>query len=175
MWGANQMTKFIVKRKFLSIFSLSVFNESKKQLFHIKDQWYRRKREYKIHDEFGHVQTRIVKKIGKKHIINKVYMDEQTIATITMNKGYSSKEFVIEPQELVAKPGGSKLTFIVTRDGESFGTIHTKLFRLSNTYTIEIATFSEVFMLIMITLTLFIDEREPSFFSIFKNLNWFIP
>lgn len=102
-------------------------------------------------------------------------MDDLEIATITTNKGYAAKEFMIEPQGLIAKPGRSKLSFIVTRDDEPLGMIHTKLFRLTDTHKIAITTSSEEVMFIMIALVLFIDDREPSFFSIFKKLDWFTP
>src|SRR5699024_639263 len=96
------------------------------------------------------------------------------IATIKTNKGLKTKGFTIDPQGLVTDHNRSKLIYTLMQNDKTVGAISTKLFRLKNTYQINIIDYSEELMFMMIALTIIIDERFTYFGSSFlKKPEWF--
>lgn len=168
------MAKFIVKKTFLELTdSFVVFDESREILYNAKSKGNILNKEFFLYDTSGDLQSHIFKSIDKKHLFYHIDVDGKRLATITTNKGLTTKEFIIDPQGMVTKHNHSKLFFTVIKEGERVGSISTKLFKFKKTYTIQVTEFSKEFMFIMIALTMFIDERDPSFFgSIFKKVDW---
>jgi|SRR5690625_3825308 len=169
------MVKFIVKKTFWELMdSFVVLDKFRKVLYRAKSKRNILNKEFFLYDVSDNLQARISKELDQTHLFYHIEVDGKKVATITTNKGFTTKEFTVEPQEMVTKHNRSKLVCTLIQNGKPVGTVRTKLFRFKKTYTVRIEEPSEALMFIMFALTMFIDERDPSFFgSIFKKMDWF--
>jgi len=169
------VTKLIVKKDSLGLDSFVLLDGSHHQLYSTKSEGDLRNKVHKLYDTSENILAYIRKEIGENHVLLHIDMNETRIATITTNKGFSTKGFTIEPQGMKTKHNQSKLLFSVVKDNETVATVNINLFNFKSTYTIKMINSNDnELTYIMIALAIFIDERDPSFLgSIFKKIDWF--
>lgn len=168
------MVTLYVKKGFLETSNrFTILDEKKKQLYDAKGNKKIRDTAYLIHDHSGEIRARVHKSLNKKQLFFHIEVGEKEIATITTNKGFVTKGFAIEPQGMITKHNKSKLVYTVVQNGEMVATINTKLLRFKSTYMINIVEPDKEIKFIMIALTLFIDQINPSLIgSVFRRLDW---
>ncbi|HLR22337.1 MAG TPA: hypothetical protein VK100_01330 [Pseudogracilibacillus sp.] len=168
------MTKLFAKKTFWELTeNFTILDALSNVLFKSKNKGNTLNKEITLYDTTGNVRAQIKKEVHKKLLLYHVCMDGSFIATIKTNKGLKTKGFTIDPQGLVTDHNRSKLIYTLMQNDKTVGAISTKLFRLKNTYQINIIDYSEELMFMMIALTIIIDERDPSFAgSLLKKPDW---
>lgn len=168
------MDTFFITKTFLGLADrFFIMDKQKNILFNSKRKGNLLHKEYTLYDTTKNKCARIYKEIDTNYVSYHIEVNEKKIATITTNKGFTTKEFTIEPQGLEIKHNKSKLVFNVVQNNQTIGMITTKLFRFKNTYLIQFERTNDELIYIMIGLTMLIDERDPSFIgSLFKKLDW---
>lgn len=168
------MVRFYVKGGFFNLNdTLYVSNNRYQVIYTIKNDTYLRKFENK-YSMFNLQDEKVAEfQLGVRGKAIHLYVDVngERYATITTNKGLSTKGFQIEPQQMKTIDSKAKLNYTVVQGEETIATIHTKLLRLRDTYAIEYIAKNEEDIVILIALAVFIKVRDPSLIgSLFKTI-----